>query len=78
MNNTEELAKKVEHAEDTAKRSFKTIIWGGLFLLLLFMGMGWMMINTIVANAEMSKTLKSTKELLIDLEGRVLKLESEK
>lgn len=78
MNEIEELKKRVEQAEDTARRSFKTIIWGGFFLLLLFMGMAWMMVNGIVASAEMSKTQKSATEHIYNLDKRVEKLESEK
>jgi hypothetical protein len=71
----QELEKRVTHAEDLAKRSFKMIMIGGIVYLLTISIFGWMYVNSIVATSEISKSDKNQKQMLEYIEKRVTALE---
>ena len=70
-----ELEKRVDYAEDIARRSFKFIMLGGVIYVITIAIFGWMYINSIVATAEISKSDHSQSQMLEYIEKRVSELE---
>lgn len=76
--NTQELEKRVTHAEDLARRSFKMIMMGGIVYLITIAIFGWMYVNSVVATSEISKSDKNQEQMLNYIEKRVSMLEGDK
>lgn len=74
-NEIRELQKRVEHAEDVAKRSFKLVIWSGILLLLVMMGFGWMLVNNVIALKVLTENEKVQEQFLDGVDTRLKALE---